>query len=238
MARCWSRGATATAVTWPARSCTMSAWASALLAAADCHGHLAARSGQQPGAHRLAVPGRLRRFGRQYCKIRRRIIRWCNCAALENGQTLFLLSTNWSTNSFTSAPVWISRPARRWRRCLSTASRAPAASSTSAFRFRPRHSDRRPNTGQRLVPVRFHQQCGALFGVLATTNLALPLSQLDGAGRRHGNLARPVPVHRLRRPRIARGVLPRVLAVIPGDFLTKTAYLSLEPSPRALAQVR
>ena len=26
--------------------------------------------------------------------------------SLESGQTLFLLSTNWQTNSFTSAPVW------------------------------------------------------------------------------------------------------------------------------------
>ena len=57
--------------------------------------------------------------------------------SLESGQTMFLLTTNWSTNSFTSLPVGISRPAMRWRRCSSTAFKAPAASLISAFRCRP-----------------------------------------------------------------------------------------------------
>ncbi len=101
---------------------------------------------------------------------------------LDNEQTVFLLTTNWSTNSFTSLPVWnfpagyalatvfvngiqstssvvnISVPVP------TAANLAGATKLTNGFRFA------------------FTNNVGALFGVLTTTNLALPLSQWTALG--------------------------------------------------------
>ena len=77
---------------------------SAVLAAADCLGHLAAQPWQQPGAHRLTVPRPLRRLGRQFPGFAGRLSAG---AIAEPGKRpdVVPVSTNWQTNSFTSAPV-------------------------------------------------------------------------------------------------------------------------------------
>jgi hypothetical protein len=101
---------------------------------------------------------------------------------LDNEQTMFLLTTNWSTNSFTSLPVWNFPPGPALATVFvngiqSTSSVvnisvpvpiAPtltsAAKLTNGFQFA------------------FTNNVGALFGVLATTNVALPATNWTALG--------------------------------------------------------
>jgi len=97
--------------------------------------------------------------------------------SMESGQTAFLPATNWSTNSFTSLPVWNFPPGEALVSVfvngvqstssvvnvtvptpLATTLANPQVSSKGAFQFV------------------FTNTPGAMLGVLATTNLALPVS--------------------------------------------------------------
>ena len=87
MGRCWSRGASRQQrLSLPARSCMMSVWASVRPGSRRLPRSPRRSIWAAAWSHRLPVPGRLRRFRRQYCKIRRPIIRWCNCAAWKAGR--------------------------------------------------------------------------------------------------------------------------------------------------------
>src|ERR1035437_2221947 len=102
---------------------------------------------------------------------------------LDNEQTMFLLTTNWSTNSFTSLPVW-NFPAGY---ALATVFVNGIQSTSSVVNISVPVPTAATLTGpQKLTNgfrFAFTNSVGALFGVLTTTNLALPLSQwtaLDG----------------------------------------------------------
>jgi hypothetical protein len=102
--------------------------------------------------------------------------------SIEGGQTSFLLTTNWSTNSFTSLPVWNFPPG--WALAtvfvngiqstssivnLSVPVPAPPVlvglkKSTSGFQFT------------------FSNSVGAVFGVVATTNLSIPFTNWTALG--------------------------------------------------------
>jgi hypothetical protein len=95
--------------------------------------------------------------------------------SLESGQTTFLLATNWQTNSFASVPVWNFPPG--W--ALATVF-ANGIQSTSAV---VNVSVPVPQPATLTTPARladgsfqftFTNSVGALFGVLASTNLSLP----------------------------------------------------------------
>jgi len=96
---------------------------------------------------------------------------------MESGQTTYLLTTNWSTNSFTSLPVWNFPPGHALATVFvngiqstssvvniavpvpaTTTLLSPQFSTNSAFHFT------------------FSNTPGALLGALATTNIALPSS--------------------------------------------------------------
>jgi N-acetylneuraminic acid mutarotase len=97
--------------------------------------------------------------------------------SIENGQTTFLLTTNWSTNSFTSLPVWNFPSGLTLATVLVNGIQSTSSvvnitvpvpvvttvenlqvSTNGAFQFT------------------FTNTPGAMLGVLATTNLTLPLS--------------------------------------------------------------
>jgi uncharacterized delta-60 repeat protein len=103
--------------------------------------------------------------------------------SLESGQSLFLLCTNWQTNSFTSAPVWGFPPGYALATVFvngipSTGSvlnvSVPVPTSVTII-------DPKALTGG-AFQFRFTNSVGALFGVLATTNPALPLSSWTALG--------------------------------------------------------
>jgi hypothetical protein len=101
---------------------------------------------------------------------------------LDNEQTAFLLTTNWSTNSFTSLPVW-NFPAGY---ALATVFVNGIQSTSSVVNI----SVPVPTTATLTGPQKltngfrfvFTNSVGALFGMLTTTNLALPLSQWKAIG--------------------------------------------------------
>ena len=96
--------------------------------------------------------------------------------SLESGQTTFLLTTSWSTNSFTSLPVWNFLPGYALATVFvngipstssivnisvpipTTTVLTDAKKTTNGFQFA------------------FTNSPGAIFGVLASTNLTLPLT--------------------------------------------------------------
>jgi N-acetylneuraminic acid mutarotase len=97
--------------------------------------------------------------------------------SIESGQTVFLSSTNWSTNSFISLPVWNFPPGY----ALATVFVNGIQSTSSIVNI----SVPIPTTTTLNNPVTlngdqfqfgFTNNPGALFGVLATTNLSLPLT--------------------------------------------------------------
>jgi hypothetical protein len=101
---------------------------------------------------------------------------------LDNEQTIFLLSTNWSTNSFTSLPVW-NFPAGY---ALATVFVNGIQSTSSVVNISVPVPISTTLTGpQKLINgfrFAFTNSVGALFGVLTTTNLALSLSQWTALG--------------------------------------------------------
>jgi len=103
--------------------------------------------------------------------------------SIESGQTTFLLCTNWSTNSFASVPVWNFPPGY----ALATVfvNGIPSISSVVSISV-PIPAPTRLIDPKRLpngtFQFDFTNNPGALFGVLATTNLALPSSNWTSLG--------------------------------------------------------
>jgi large repetitive protein len=103
--------------------------------------------------------------------------------SLESGQTTFLLSTNWQTNSFTSAPVWGFPPGY----ALATVFVNGIPSTGSVLNIAVPVPTTPTLTGTKRLTNGACQFCftnsvGALFGVLATTNPTLPLSNWTALG--------------------------------------------------------
>jgi hypothetical protein len=97
--------------------------------------------------------------------------------SIESERTLFLLCTNWSTNSFTAAPVWGFPPG--YALVTVFVNGVPSTGSVLSISV-PVPSTPTLTAAKRLgngsLQFAFTNSPGALFGVLATTNLALPLS--------------------------------------------------------------
>ena len=95
---------------------------------------------------------------------------------------MFLLATNWSTNSFTSLPVW-NFPAGY---ALATVFVNGIQSTSSVVNVSvPVPTAATLTSSQRLANgfrFSFTDSVGAMFGVLATTNLALPLTNWTALG--------------------------------------------------------
>jgi hypothetical protein len=103
--------------------------------------------------------------------------------SIENGLTVFLSSSNWSTNSFVSLPVWNFPPGY----ALATAFVNGIQSTSSVVNLSVPVPIAAKLTGfQKLnngsFSFTFTNNVGALFGVLATTNLALPLASWTALG--------------------------------------------------------
>jgi hypothetical protein len=97
--------------------------------------------------------------------------------SIESGQSTFLLSTNWSANSFTSLPVWNFPPGY----ALATVFVNGIPSTSSVINISvPVPTTTLLTDATRLTnglfQFAFTNSPGALFGVLAATNPALPLS--------------------------------------------------------------
>ena len=103
--------------------------------------------------------------------------------SLESGQTTFLLATNWQTNSFTSAPVWGFPPGY----ALATVFVNGIPSTGSVLNVSvPLPTGTTLTDAKRLTngacQFCFTNSVGALFGVLASTNPTLPLSNWTALG--------------------------------------------------------
>jgi hypothetical protein len=101
---------------------------------------------------------------------------------LDNEQTVFLLTTNWSTNFFASLPVWNFPPGY----ALATVFVNGIQSTSSVVNISvPVPITTTLTSPQKLTngfQFAFSNSVGALFGVLATTNLALPLTNWTALG--------------------------------------------------------
>jgi hypothetical protein len=103
--------------------------------------------------------------------------------SLEGGRTLFLPPTNWQTNSFTSAPVWGFPPGY----ALATVFVNGIPSTAAVVNVSVPVPTPTTLAGPRTLTNGAFQFCftnsvGALFGVLAATNPALPLSNWTPLG--------------------------------------------------------
>ncbi|HEY9173433.1 MAG TPA: kelch repeat-containing protein [Verrucomicrobiae bacterium] len=103
--------------------------------------------------------------------------------SIESGQTMFLSSTSWSTNSFTSLPVW-NFPSG-WAMATVFVNGIPSTSSivniTVPVLTETTLTDSKTLTNG-TFQFSFTNSVGALFGVLATTNPALPPSNWTALG--------------------------------------------------------
>jgi len=103
--------------------------------------------------------------------------------SIESGQTTFLPATNWSATSFTSAPVWNFPPG--WALATVFVSGIPGTSSVVNVSV-PIPTATTLTGARRLTNGAF--QCdftnavGALYGVLASTNVASPSSNWTALG--------------------------------------------------------
>ena len=103
--------------------------------------------------------------------------------SVEGERTVFLLSTNWQSNSFASAPVWGFPPGY----ALATVFVNGIPSTGAVFNITVPVPTTTILTGAKRLTNGGCQFCftnsvGALFGVLATTNPALPLSNWTALG--------------------------------------------------------
>ena len=96
--------------------------------------------------------------------------------SIESGQTTFLLTTNWSTNSFTSLPVWNFPPG--WAMATVFVNGIPSTSSIVNIPVPvptpPTIIAAKKSNGT--FQFSFTNSVGAVFGALASTNVSLPLS--------------------------------------------------------------
>jgi len=97
--------------------------------------------------------------------------------SIESGQTTFLLSTNWSTNSFASLPVWNFPPGN----ALATVFVNGIPSTSSVVNISVPVPTKPNLTSAKTLSngsfqFAFTNSVGALFGVLATTDLELALT--------------------------------------------------------------
>jgi hypothetical protein len=103
--------------------------------------------------------------------------------SIESGQTTFLLSTNWSTNSFASVPVW-NFPAG-YALVTVFVNGVPSASSIVNISV-PVPTAMIITSAKKLAngsfQVVFTNTPGAIFGALASTNLSLALSNWTALG--------------------------------------------------------
>ncbi|HWD91346.1 MAG TPA: kelch repeat-containing protein [Verrucomicrobiae bacterium] len=100
-----------------------------------------------------------------------------------SGQTTFLLTTNWSTNSFTSLPVWNFPPGQAFATVFvngiqSTSSIVNVAVPVPAMTTLT--SVQTSTNGS--IQFAFTNNPGAVFGMLASTNLSLPSSNWTKLG--------------------------------------------------------
>ena len=103
--------------------------------------------------------------------------------SLESGQTMFLQTTNWSTNSFTSLPVWNFPPG--WAMAIVFVNGIPSTSSIVNIAVPTPVATTVTAIGRLTngtVQFAFTNNPGAVFGVLATTNLSLPVSNWTALG--------------------------------------------------------
>jgi hypothetical protein len=102
--------------------------------------------------------------------------------SIESGQTVFLSSTHWATNSFTSLPVWNFPPGY----ALATVFVNGIQSTSSIVNVSVPIPTVTTLTGAQmtngLFQFAFTNSVGALFGVLTTTNLSLPLTNWTALG--------------------------------------------------------
>jgi hypothetical protein len=103
--------------------------------------------------------------------------------SIEGGRTTFLLSTNWSTNSVASVPVWNFPPGY----ALATVfvNGIPGTSSIVNISVpipTPTTIIAATKPGDGPFQFTFTNSVGALFSVLATTNLSLPTSNWESLG--------------------------------------------------------
>ncbi|HLP76115.1 MAG TPA: kelch repeat-containing protein [Candidatus Paceibacterota bacterium] len=103
--------------------------------------------------------------------------------SIESGQTMFLLSTNWSTNSFTSLPVWNFPPGFALVTVFVNGIHGTSGvvNVSVPVPTTPTLTDAK-NLADGSFQFAFTNNVGALFGVLATTNAALPLSSWTALG--------------------------------------------------------
>ena len=97
--------------------------------------------------------------------------------SIENGRSLYLLTTNWSTNTFVSLPVWGFQPG--YTLATVFANGIPSTSSIVNISVpipvaAILTSAQKTNGGPFMFS--FTNNVGTLCGVMATTNLALPLA--------------------------------------------------------------
>jgi hypothetical protein len=103
--------------------------------------------------------------------------------SIESGQATFLLTTNWSPNSFTSLPVWNFPPG--WAMATVFVNGIPSTSSIvnisvpvpTPFTI----TDARQLTNGSFQ-FAFTNSVGAVFGALAATNVSTPLSNWSALG--------------------------------------------------------
>jgi large repetitive protein len=97
--------------------------------------------------------------------------------SVEGGQSLFLPATNWSANSFSSAPVWGFPPgyalATMFVNGIPSTSSVVSVSVPVPTPPRPTYARRLGNGG---FEFGFTNSVGAWFGVLANTNVTQPLA--------------------------------------------------------------
>jgi N-acetylneuraminic acid mutarotase len=102
--------------------------------------------------------------------------------SIESGQTVFLSSTNWSTNSFTSLPVWNFPPGY----ALATVFVNGIQSTSSIVNISVPVPTVTTLTGAQMLngsfQFAFTNSVGALFGALATTNVSQPLTNWTALG--------------------------------------------------------
>ena len=133
--------------------------------------------------------------------------------SLANEQTMFLSTTNWSTDSFVSTPV-TNFPAGY---ALVTVFVNGIPSPSSIVSINPAFTAiilmHPTKLGSGALQFSFTNLPNFSFSVLATTNLALPVTNWTVLGGSTENFPRPVPVHRRAGDEFSAALLPCPLAV-------------------------